>query len=326
MENKTILIFGGTGSLGHKLNERYCDKNKIYNFSRDECKHWKMRLHFNNHKNINFIIGNVADINIVEQSIKRVLPNIIIIASAMKHIDQCEINTSESIKNNLLGTKNILDSIEKLLPLSNLETVLLVSSDKACSPINNYGMCKALAETLIVERAHYIPSIKFVAVRYGNVLNSSGSIIPLLHKIGNDYSKTHFTLTSKDMTRFIMTLDDSVNLITYAILNGESGDIVIPQLHSMYIEDLFSIFSDKYNKPIKITGLRSGEKIHESLINETQSRRTETKNGYMHIKSTIKYPNILFTIDAEMICEYDSSLYILNKEELKEKLLNLNIL
>lgn len=190
MDGKNILIFGGTGSLGYALNTRYSKNNIIYNFSRDECKHWEMKLHFNSNPNIHFIIGNVSDRSIVESTIKRIRPDIIIIGSAMKHIDQCEINTSESLKTNLIGTQNVLESVESnLLTLPNLETVVFISSDKACSPINNYGMCKALSETLVVEKAHYIPSIKFVNVRYGNVLNSRGSIIPLLHKICNDPEK-----------------------------------------------------------------------------------------------------------------------------------------
>ena len=321
MNNKTILIFGGTGSLGYKLNERYCKNNTIYNFSRDECKHWEMKLYFNNNKKINFIIGNVADKNIVDQTICRVRPNIIIIASAMKHIDQCEINTSESLKTNLLGTQNIIDSIEQnKVQLNNLETVLFVSSDKACSPINNYGMCKALSETLIIEKAHYIREFKFVNVRYGNVLNSRGSIIPLLHKLSNNHEIPYLTLTHENMTRFVMTLEQSVDLIEYAIINGESGDTIIPKLVSMKLQDLMEIFSEKYNKPIKITGLRSGEKMLESLINETQSSRLITNDDYSHIKSCIKYPEIL----NNDIKDYNSKINPLTKTELKNYLESLN--
>jgi len=323
MDNKNILIFGGTGSLGYELNKRYNNNNTIYNFSRDECKHWEMKLHFNSNPNIRFIIGNVSDKSIVESTIKRINPNIIIIASAMKHIDQCEINTSESLKTNLLGTQHIIDSVESNLSvLSNLETVIFVSSDKACSPINNYGLCKALSETLIIEKSHYIPSIKFINVRYGNVLNSRGSIIPLLHKIGNDPNKPFFTLTSNDMTRFVMTLEQSVDLIEYAILNGESGDTIIPKLVSMNVKDLIDIFSKKYNKPINIIGLRSGEKLLESLINETQSGRIIISGDYTHIKSVIQYPNI---INHDMK-DYNSKINPLKKEELEYYLNNLKLI
>jgi FlaA1/EpsC-like NDP-sugar epimerase len=323
MNNKKILIFGGTGSLGYELNKRYCDSNTIYNFSRDECKHWEMKLHFNSNPNIGFIIGNVADKIIVEVTIKRIMPDIIIIASAMKHIDQCEINTSESLKTNLLGTQNVLESIESnLSELKNLEAVLFVSSDKACSPINNYGMCKALSETLIIEKAHYIKSIKFVNVRYGNVLNSRGSIIPLLHKIGNDVKKPYFTLTSDDMTRFVMTLSQSVDLIEYAIINGESGDTIIPKLISMNVKDLVELFSIKYNKPINITGLRSGEKLLESLVNDTQCGRVVVNGDYTHIKSVIKYPNIINNDQKD----YNSKINPLTKDNLEKYLKSLDLL
>ena len=183
--NKTILIFGGTGSLGYELVKRYIDNNIIYNYSRDECKHWKMKLDFNYNKNLNFIIGDVINRDKIEESLLRIKPHIIIIASAMKHIDQCEYNTDQSLNTNLLGVKNILDLVEKHQTLldGTLQTVLFVSSDKACSPINVYGMCKALSETLIIEKAKYILDKKFVVVRYGNVLNSNGSIIPILHSI-----------------------------------------------------------------------------------------------------------------------------------------------
>lgn len=322
MDNKHILIFGGTGSLGHELNARYHKNNTIYNFSRDESKHWKMKIQFNSHPNIRFIIGNVSDKTIVEQTIKRIQPDIIIIACAMKHIDQCEVNTDESLKTNLLGTQNVLACIESNLSLlPNLETVLFVSSDKACSPINNYGMCKAISETFIVEKAHYIPSIKFVNVRYGNVLNSNGSIIPLLHTIGNDSNKPHFTLTSEAMTRFVMTLEQSCDLIEYAIIHGETGDTIIPKLLSMNVKDLVDIFSKKYNKPIVVTGLRSGEKLLESLINETQSGRMIVNGDYTHIKSVLKYPDII----NHDFKDYNSKINPLSKEELETYLTSLNL-
>lgn len=324
ISNKTILIFGGTGSLGNKLNERYIDNNIIYNFSRDEHKHWKMRLKFKNHKNLNFIIGNVADRIRVKETIKRVNPDIVIIACAMKHIEQCEVNTNESLNTNMLGTKYILDSIEDNLNiLTKLSTVLFVSSDKACSPINNYGMAKALSETFLIEKSEFIKNIKFVNVRYGNVLNSNGSIIPRLHAIGKDNNYNEFYLTHEKMTRFVMTLDQSVDLIEYAIINSESGDTVISELVSLKVKDLIEIFSEKYNKSIKVTGLRPGEKLLESLINESQSGRIEKHGKYTHIKSVFSYKK---TIDADNLRDYNSTINPLTKQELKEYLIKLNLL
>tara|TARA_B100001758_G_scaffold2877_1_gene2335 strand:- start:2002 stop:2976 length:975 start_codon:yes stop_codon:yes gene_type:complete len=324
MNNNIILIFGGTGSLGYELNKRYLKNNIIYNYSRDEHKHWKMKLFFNNNNNLNFIIGNVSDKYKVNETINRVKPNIIIIASALKHIDQCELNTSESINTNLLGIQYILDSIESSINnLSNLNTVLFVSSDKACNPINNYGMCKAISETLIIEKSYYIPNINFIIVRYGNVLNSNGSIIPKLHLIGKNNKYTEFTLTHNNMTRFIMTLKQSVDLIEYAILNAETGDTIIPNLISMNIKDLLEIFAEKYNKNIVNVGIRPGEKLNESLINKTQSGRIVNNNNYIHIKSVFNYKK---KIDSNKLRNYDSTTNILSKNELKIYLKNLNLL
>ena len=325
ISNKNILIFGGTGSLGYELVKRYVDNNIIYNYSRDECKHWKMKLDFNHNKNLNFIIGDVINKNKIEETLLRIKPNIIIIASAMKHIDQCEYNTDQSLNTNLLGVKNILDLIEKhqILLDGTLQTVLFVSSDKACSPINVYGMCKALSETLVVEKSYYVKKIKFVNIRYGNVLNSRGSIIPLLHTIGSDLEKKYFTLTNDKMTRFVMTLEQSVDLIEHTIINGESGDTVIPKLISMNVKDLVELFSEKYNKPIKITGIKPGEKLLESLINKSQSGRIKINGKYTHIKSIYDFNE---SIDESSLNDYNSKINPLNKEELRTFLFNLNLL
>lgn len=283
-----------------------------------------MRLKFKNHKNLNFIIGNVADRIRVRESIKRIKPDIIIIACAMKHIEQCEVNTNESLNTNMLGTKYILDAVEDNLNiLTNLETVLFVSSDKACSPINNYGMAKALSETFLIEKANFIKNIKFVNVRYGNVLNSNGSIIPRLHAMGNDAAYKEFNLTHAKMTRFVMTLEQSVDLIEYAIINGFSGDTIISEVISLKVKDLIEIFSEKYNKPVKITGLRPGEKLLESLINESQSGRIEKHGKYTHIKSVFDFND---QIDGDKLQDYNSTINPLTKKELNEFLVSLSLL
>ena len=314
MDNKKILVFGGTGSLGYEITTRYLNNNIIYNFSRDECKHWNMKLDFNHHSNLNFIIGDVINKQKVENSILRVNPDIIIIAAAMKHVDQCEVNSQQCINTNMLGVQNILDVIEIHKNKLQLETVLFVSTDKACSPINTYGMAKAISEQLMIEKAYYLKEIKFVIIRYGNVLNSRGSIIPLLHNIGNDDRKEHFILTHKDMTRFVMTLEQSVDLIEYAILKGESGDTVIPELISMKLIDLLEIFSEKYKKPIKITSIRPGEKMLESLINPTQAGRIVKKENYYHIKSIFEFKEI---INSDNLVDYNSKINPLSKEKLQ---------
>ena len=284
-----------------------------------------MKLDFNNNPNLHFIIGDIINKNKVEESILRIKPNIIIIASAMKHIDQCEYNTDQCLNTNLLGIKNILDIVElyKNLLDGTLETILFVSSDKACSPINVYGMCKALSETLIVEKSLYIKNFKFVNIRYGNVLNSRGSIIPLLHTIGNDINKTYFTITDDNMTRFVMTLEQSVDLIEHTILYGESGDTVVPKLVSMKVKDLIEIFSEIYNKPVINIGIKPGEKLLESLINCSQSARIVKNGDYTHIKSIFNFNK---PINENELNDYNSKINPLSKDELQIYLKNLQLI
>jgi len=314
LSNKKILLFGGSGSLGRKFIDTYIKDNEIINYSRDECKHWEMGLHYKT-PNLKFIIGDIRDYNSVENSILREQPHIIVIMAALKHIDRCEFAIHECLQTNCIGPINVLNSIEKNNDrLCNLECVVMVSTDKACEPTNVYGMAKALAESAIVEKSLYIKNRKFVNIRYGNVLNSRGSIIPILHEKGRDPEVNEFSLTHPDMTRFVMTLEQSVALIEYAIIHGESGDTIIPKLISLKMVDLMEIFSEKYGKPVKITGLRPGEKMLESLISETQaSRLVKTESGYMHIKPV--YKNLLVTED---VYNYNSKLNPLSKEELKE--------
>jgi FlaA1/EpsC-like NDP-sugar epimerase len=312
LEGKKILMFGGSGSLGNAIIERYLGKNTLINYSRDEAKHWAMELKYNS-PNLQFIIGDIRDKEHVETSILRTQPNIIIIAAALKHVDRCEYAVHECHLTNFMGPKNVVDSIEKnQYALKGLEAVVFISTDKACEPTNVYGMCKALSETLMVEKSLNVPSIKFLTVRYGNVLNSRGSIIPLLHEIGSNPEKTGFTLTHDEMTRFVMTLDQSVDLIQHAIEHGENGDIVIPKLISMKVKDLIEIFSEKYNKPILKKKIRAGEKILESLISETQSYRL-VKNEYEYYFIKPPYKE---TVSKEPILNYNSKLNPISKTEL----------
>jgi FlaA1/EpsC-like NDP-sugar epimerase len=323
MENKKILIIGGTGSLGNKLTERYLHNNEIYLYSRDESKHWAMGIEFNNHSNLHFIIGNIADKEKIKQTLLRHNFDIIIMAAALKHIDKCEYETNECLNTNLLGTKNVLDEIENNLQLlTNLKSVCFISTDKACSPVNVYGMTKAASECLMIEKAKYIPSIKFVCVRYGNVLNSRGSIIPMLHKMGENKDILNFKITDRRMTRFVMTLDQSVDLVENALIHGESGDVVIPKLISCNVIDMIEIFSELYNKPIVDDKLRPGEKMLESLINETQSMRLQLgKDGYMYIKPPFR--NFVSNNEPR---DYNSTINPLNKEEFKAYLKRLKLI
>jgi UDP-glucose 4-epimerase len=321
ISNKKIFIFGGSGSLGHALIGRYLKDNIIVNYSRDEEKHWAMALKFKSN-NLQFIIGDIRDKDRVETSIIRQNPHIIIISSALKHIDRIEYNVAEGVMTNYMGTLNVLNSIEKNRDrLQNLESVIFISTDKSVSSVNAYGMTKALAMKLMVEKSLYIKDIKFVSVLYGNVLNSRGSIIQILDKVGVDDTVPNFTLTHPNMTRFIMTLEQSVDLIEHAILCAESGDIVVPQIVSMKVQHLLEIFSEKYNKPIAIGTLRPGEKMLESLINETQAMSMVKGEKYYYIKPP--YKNICI---VEQAMDYNSSMNPMGKDQLKEYLIELGLL
>lgn len=321
IQNKKILIFGGSGSLGNELITRYLENNIIVNYSRDEMKHWSLDLKFKS-KRLSNIIGDIRDYDKVNNAILRTKPNIIIIASALKHIEKCEYEVGECIKTNLLGPQNVLESIESNMDkLGMLEAVCYVNTDKGVSPVNAYGMAKALSTKLMIEKSLHIKDIKFVCVTYGNICNSNGSIIQTLDKLGQDPTATHFTLTHPNMTRFIMTLVQSVDLIEHAILDAESGDIVVPQIVSMKVQDLIQIFSDKYNKPIVIGTLRPGEKMLESLINETQAMSMVIGEKYYYIKPP--YKNICI---PEQGRDYNSSMNPLDKEQLRGYLMELGLL
>lgn len=323
MQNQKILIIGGTGSLGNALTKRYLKDNTLYLYSRDESKHWAMSIDYQHHPNLNFIIGTINDQSKIRQTLIRHNFDIIILAAALKHIDRCEYESNECLNTNLIGTQIVLNEIENNLQLlTNLKSVCFISTDKACSPVNIYGMAKAISESLMVEKSKYISNIKFVTVRYGNVLNSRGSIIPMLHKIGQNENIPNFKLTDERMTRFVMTLEQSVDLIEHALIFGKSGDIVIPKLVSCNVKDLIEIFSEIYNKPIIKDKLRPGEKMLESLINETQSMRLEFgPDGYMYIRPP--YSNLMIEND---VLDYNSKINPLSKQELYDYLKSLELI
>lgn len=321
VQGKKILIFGGTGSLGNKLVELYGSNNVITIYSRDENKHWQMSLN-NKDKNIKFVIGDIRDYQRVEDTIINEQPNIVIIASALKHIDRCEYDVREAYLTNCGGVENVLRAITRNNKQV-VDRVVFISTDKACSPINTYGISKALAEKAVIETAYKNTKLdtKFVIVRYGNVLNSRGSIIPILHSLGETDSPC-YTLTHESMTRFIMTQEQSVQLINYAILKGESGDTVIPKLQAMKIRDLLELFRTKYNKSINVGSLRPGEKLAESLINENESMRVVETSMYYIIKPEY---NVSQSREVEFDT-YNSSQNVLSKQQLYDYLRSVNLL
>lgn len=323
LKGETILIVGGTGSLGKALISRYIDDNKIIVYSRDEAKHWTIRNELGRRENLGFIIGDVRNRERLEYALLHTRPTIVIMAAALKHVDTCEHAPDESVATNITGVQNIIDIIERGTAES-VHTVLMVSTDKACSPVNVYGMCKAISERIVSTagfKAQHL-NTKFVIVRYGNVLESRGSIIPLFRYQAENNER--FTLTHADMTRFLMTLDDSIDLIESAIQNGQNGETWIPKLNAMRIKDLASIFSRRFNKPIGIIGMRPGEKIHESLINDVESlRTTSTACGRYYVLESMLSAKI--KEDARQY-SYTSADDVMSEEELEQHLIDLELL
>lgn len=278
------LIIGGTGSLGRRLIERLLPDRSLAIYSRDEAKHWTIRNEIAcgplaaRLPALRFFVGDVRDAARVREVIRESAPETVIVAAALKQVDTCEISPFESVQTNLLGVKNVVDAVNDYEPPRGsirppCARLLLVGTDKNCSPVNVYGMSKAIAERIVTSRAfggrH---GVKYLAVRYGNVLESRGSIIPLFRHQA-DHAEC-LTVTDMDMTRFLMTLDQSVDLILRALEAGVSGETWIPRLPAMRIGDLAELFSKLSGKPIKVVGFRPGEKRHEDLVNESEAPRT----------------------------------------------------
>lgn len=286
ISGKRILVLGGTGSLGRALIRRESRTNHLYVVSRDEAKHWTIRNRLSPKENVNFIVGDIRDAFRIEKIIRETEPQIIILAAALKQVDTCERTPYESIQTNVLGICNVIDSVLKLeRECDSLETVLMVSTDKACSPTNVYGMSKAISERVVTSALSKSGRVKFVGVRYGNVLESRGSIIPLFkYQAENGLD---LTVTHEQMTRFIMTLDESIDLIEDTILNALTGEIWLPKLRSMKILDLAEIFNEKFGVSIRVTGMRPGEKMHEELVSETESLRIRDSGKYLRMSPSL---------------------------------------
>jgi UDP-N-acetylglucosamine 4,6-dehydratase len=320
INNQKIFVFGGTGSLGQALVRRLSEVNDLILFSRDEAKHWTLKNNLRNGQNVEFIVGDIRDKNRVKNSLVNSNPEIVIIAAALKQVDTCESSPFESVQTNILGIQNIVDSLSSNLEkLSKLKAVLMVSTDKACAPTNVYGMSKAIAERIVTSANTYAGGPRFIGVRYGNVLESRGSVIPLFKH--QSERQPMLTVTNKEMTRFIMTLDQSIDLIEATISKAEHGEIWLPKLKAMRIIDLAEIFANRYSKEIKITGIRPGEKIHEDLISESESIRVRFENEFFKMSPILsgKFDN------SGSIFRYSSSDDILPKVELEEQMNSLGI-
>ena len=289
MKDKRILIIGGTGALGKTLIKKYHQENDIMIFSRDEHKHVDL---LKKYPKIESYLGDIRDKSSIKNSFSKFKPQIVINTAALKHVPICEDNAIESVKTNILGHQNL---IEVASEFNKLETLIFVSTDKACKPINIYGMCKAISEKLYYNYAESTENTKVVMVRYGNVLESTGSVIPYFKSL-IESGQNYLPITHPDMTRFLLTLDEAVELIDWAYMHGEShGKIVIPNIKALKVTDIAKSLGRSYgHEDIKLSyiGIRPGEKLHEAMISETESFRSKWyectyNDGYYMITDNI---------------------------------------
>lgn len=269
-EGKKILITGGTGSLGQALTKRLLelDVEIVRILSRNEHKQIEMESKFNDDR-LRFFLGDVRDYDRLTRAFEDV--DIVFHAAALKHVPKVEYNPFEAIKTNVIGSQNVIDaSISQ-----NVEKAICVGTDKAVSPLNTYGATKLLMEKLFVSANNYLNPqkhrTKFIALRYGNVMGSSGSVIPKF--IEQIKSKQKLTITDLNMTRFSITMDEALNFILHATKIGEGSEIFVPKLKAYSIQDVKDALTDVLGSSgEEIIGIRPGEKLHETLINFDEMR------------------------------------------------------
>jgi len=279
---KTVLITGGTGSFGNAMTSRLIKSKvgEIRIFSRDEKKQDDMRKKFNNRK-IKFFIGDVRDFSTIQNASK--LTDYIFHAAALKQVPSCEFFPLEAVKTNVIGTENTLNAAL----VNKVKKIICLSTDKAVSPINSMGLTKSLMEKIIIAKSREFEnsSTSVCITRYGNVISSRGSVIPLfLDQIKN---RNNLTVTNLDMTRFMMSLDEAIDLVFFAFLKGGNGDIFVKKSPSAsirtIIQSLEKILHVKCK--IKLIGLRHGEKFHETLMSKEERRFSKDFKEYYKILS-----------------------------------------
>lgn len=278
MKNKKLLITGGTGSFGNAVLNKFIntDISEIRIFSRDEKKQNDMRVLLKNDK-IKFYIGDVRDYDSIFSALDGV--DYVFHAAALKQVPSCEFYPIEAVKTNILGTENVLNAAIS----RNVKKVVCLSTDKAVYPINAMGISKAMMEKVMVAKSRISGNTVLVGTRYGNVMASRGSVIPLFYEqIRNNES---ISVTDTNMTRFMMTLDDAVDLVFYAFKNGNSGDIFVQKSPSSTIGELanamIKIYKSKYG--FKVIGTRHSEKLYESLLSKEELMSSEDLGNYYKI-------------------------------------------
>lgn len=328
-KNKTLLITGGTGSFGNAVLKRFLntDIKEIRIFSRDEKKQNDMRNQLKSNK-VKFYIGDVRDYDSIEFAMHDV--DYVFHAAALKQVPSCEFYPMEAVKTNIVGTENVLNAAIN----NSVKKVVVLSTDKAVYPINAMGISKAMMEKVMVAKSRTVDENKtiFCGTRYGNVMASRGSVIPLfVEQIKN---KQPLTVTDPDMTRFLMSLEDAVDLVMYAFQYANQGDIFVQKAPASTIGDLAIAIKELFEveNEIKIIGTRHGEKLYETLLTREEMAKVEDLEGYFRIPADNRSLNydMYFSEGKEQITvqeDYNShNTKRLNVGEIKELLLKLDFI
>jgi UDP-glucose 4-epimerase len=325
--NKVLLITGGTGSFGNTVLKRFLktDVREIRIFSRDEKKQEEMRIALNNSK-LKFYIGDVRDYASLDQAMKGV--DYVFHAAALKQVPSCEFYPMEAVRTNVLGTENVMNAAAA----NKVKRVVVLSTDKAVYPINAMGISKAMAEKLMVAKARLQTEgdTIFCATRYGNVMASRGSVIPLF--VSQLREGKALTVTDPNMTRFLMSLEDSVDLVLYAFENGRQGDIFVQKAPASTVADLAQALKELFDSKneVRVIGTRHGEKLYESLISREEMAHAEDMGGYYRIPADnrdLNYAKYFSEGEKEisLLDDYTShNTHRLDVEQIKSLLLTLD--
>ncbi len=325
-KDKVLLITGGTGSFGSAVLRRFLQSDiaEIRIFSRDELKQDDMRRHYNNEK-LKFYLGDVRDLNSIDDAMRGV--DYVFHAAALKQVPSCEFYPMQAVKTNVNGTENVLNSAINF----GVKKVICLSTDKAVYPINAMGISKAMMERVVVSKGRNVSNTMIACTRYGNVMASRGSVIPLfMEQLKQDLP---MTITDPNMTRFMMSLDQAVELVLFAFENGNNGDIFVQKSPASTVEILAMTLRNllgKKNHEIKVIGTRHGEKLYETLLTKEEMVKAEDMNNYFRIPADTRNLNYnMFIEDGKEIIteaeEYHShNTHQLNEIELKEMLLDLH--
>lgn len=328
-KNKVLMITGGTGSFGNTVLRRFLstEVREIRIFSRDEKKQEDMRIALKNDR-LKFYIGDVRDYDSISQAIKGV--DYVFHAAALKQVPSCEFYPMEAVRTNVIGTENVLNAAT----LNGVRRVVVLSTDKAVYPINAMGISKAMAEKLLVakSRMQLEGETVFCATRYGNVMASRGSVIPLF--VSQLKEGRPLTVTDPNMTRFLMSLEDSVDLVLYAYEHGRQGDVFVQKASASTVADLAQALKEIFGKDneIRIIGTRHAEKLYESLISREEMAHAQDMGGYYRIPADNRDLNYAkyFSEGEESISHLDDytshNTNRLSVEQVKELLLKLDFI